>query len=195
MIESVVEYGKRGALVRISTFERYAETLYTVGRVIGERLQQGNSILLCGNGGSAAEAQHISAEYVGRFSKRERISLPAIALTTDTSIITAIANDYGFDVIFERQIEGLGKQDDILIASSTSGNSANCIRAIECAKRKGMYTIGFTGMDGGAMKKVCDVVFCVDTTETAIIQEVHLGMQHILCSVAEASLPEEYDRR
>lgn len=190
----IMDYARKGAEARLSSFEKYRELLETTAIHIAEQLQKGKKILLCGNGGSAAEAQHVAAEYVGRFSKRERISLPAIALTTDSSIITAIANDYSFDVIFERQVEALGTEGDILIASSTSGNSKNCVLAVEQAIRQGMYTIGFTGASSGIMGTLCNTIFCVTSEETPIIQEVHIAMQHILCALVENHLPREYNR-
>ena len=191
----IMEYANKGALIRVSCFERYKDLLEQTGKYISTCLQSGKKILFCGNGGSAAEAQHMAAEYVGRFSKRERLSLPAIALTTDSSIITALANDYTFEMIFARQVEALGQSGDILIVSSTSGTSTNCIRAIEQANMQGLYTIGFTGNCGGMMKEMCKILFSVDCEETPIIQEVHIAMQHILCALVEKYLPLEYDRR
>lgn len=189
----IMEYARQGAQARISSFEKNKIALEQTGIYIARKLQEGNKILLCGNGGSSAEAQHISAEYVGRFSKRERKALPAIALTTDTSILTALANDYSFEKIFERQVEALGTQGDILIASSTSGNSKNCVYALKTARKQGLYTIGFTGISGGEMELLCDVLFKVDSYETPIVQEIHLAMQHVLCALVENSLPIEYD--
>ncbi|OGZ24015.1 MAG: phosphoheptose isomerase [Candidatus Nealsonbacteria bacterium RIFCSPLOWO2_01_FULL_43_32] len=146
---------------------------------------QGRKLLLCGNGGSAADAQHIAAELVGRF-KKERRGLPAIALTTDTSIMTAVANDYGYDVLFSRQIEALGGKDDILIAISTSGNSQNIIRAVEVAKFKGLKTIGFLGNDGGLLKNLVDIPLVVPSQESDRTQEIHILIGHIICRLIDS---------
>ena len=143
----------------------------------------GAKILACGNGGSAADAQHFAAELVGRF-ERERKELGAIALTTDSSILTAVGNDYGYDEIFSKQVSALGKAGDILLAISTSGNSKNVIKAIEVAKRKGITVIVLTGKDGGAMGKMIgagDINLCVPADRTARIQETHLLILHCLC--------------
>ena len=146
-------------------------------------LAQGKKILACGNGGSAADAQHFAAELVGRF-ERERQELPAIALTTDSSILTAIGNDYSYDVIFSKQVNALGQAGDILLGISTSGNSGNVIAAIESAHAKGMKVVAFTGKDGGKISgllKDGDVHLCVPADRTARIQETHLLLLHCLC--------------
>lgn len=126
------------------------------GNIITKAIQQGNKIIFCGNGGSAADAQHLAAEIVGRFQK-ERQALPALALTVDTSALTAISNDYGFENVFKRQLEGLGRKNDVLIGISTSGNSIDVIRAVEYANQHEIVTIGFTGNGGGALKDMCDI--------------------------------------
>ena len=146
-------------------------------------LAQGKKVLACGNGGSAADAQHFAAELVGRF-ERERQELPAIALTTDSSILTAIANDYSYEVIFSKQVKALGQAGDILLGISTSGNSANVIAAINAAHEKGMSVIAFTGKDGGKISKLLkggDINLCVPADRTARIQETHLLLLHCLC--------------
>jgi D-sedoheptulose 7-phosphate isomerase len=146
-------------------------------------LSQGKKILACGNGGSAADAQHFAAELVGRF-ERERQELPAIALTTDSSILTAIANDYSYEVIFSKQVKALGQAGDILLGISTSGNSGNVIAAINAAHEKGMSVIAFTGKDGGKIAKLLkegDINLCVPADRTARIQETHLLLLHCLC--------------
>ena len=148
---------------------------------------QGRKLLLCGNGGSAADSQHIAAELVGRF-KKERRGLPAIALTTDTSIMTAVANDYWYDVLFARQVEALGDKDDILIALSTSGNSVNIIRAVEAAKFKGLETIGFLGSNGGKLEELVDISLLVPSEESDTIQEVHILIGHILCNLIDSKV-------
>jgi D-sedoheptulose 7-phosphate isomerase len=152
---------------------------------IHRAMNSGNKILICGNGGSAADAQHFAAELTGRYLK-ERGAYPALALTTDTSALTAIGNDYGFEVIFSRQIEGLGKSGDILIAISTSGQSANIIKAVEASKACGIRTIGLLGRDGGALKNLVDDAFIVPSQVTARIQEIHEMILHFLCESMDA---------
>ena len=154
-----------------------------------EALKAGNKVLFCGNGGSAADAQHLAAELIGRFQK-ERRSLVSIALTTDTSILTAVANDYGYDEVFARQVEGLGRSGDVLIGISTSGNSANVVKAALKARDTGMHTIAFTGEGGGKLKDICDITFAVPSKVTARIQEMHIMVGHIICELVE----EEYDK-
>lgn len=154
-----------------------------------EALKSGNKVLFCGNGGSAADAQHLAAELIGRFQK-ERRSLASVALTTDTSILTAVANDYGYDEVFARQVEGLGRSGDVLIGISTSGNSANVVKAALKARDTGMHTIAFTGEGGGKLKDICDITFAVPSKVTARIQEMHIMVGHIICELVE----EEYDK-
>ena len=154
-----------------------------------EALKAGNKVLFCGNGGSAADAQHLAAELIGRFQK-ERRSLASIALTTDTSILTAVANDYGYDEVFARQVEGLGRSGDVLIGISTSGNSANVVKAALKARDTGMHTIAFTGEGGGKLKDICDITFVVPSKVTARIQEMHIMVGHIICELVE----KEYDK-
>ncbi|MBI1978136.1 MAG: D-sedoheptulose 7-phosphate isomerase [Candidatus Omnitrophica bacterium] len=146
--------------------------------------QHGDKILLCGNGGSAADAQHIAAEFIGRF-KRERKSLPAIALTTDTSILTALGNDYSYEAIFARQVEGLGVRGDVLIALSTSGNSKNVLGAAKKAKELGLIVIGFTGKNGGNLKQLCDLTFFANSDQTPHIQEMHITALHAVSEAVE----------
>lgn len=148
-----------------------------------EALKNGNKILLCGNGGSAAQAQHIAAELVGRF-KKERNPLPAIALTADTSILTAIGNDYGYETVFSRQVAAIGKEGDVLIAITTSGRSKNVLNAIANAEIIDMAVICLTG-HGTTTQSKCDIVIGVDSTDTARIQEAHLVIGHVLCRVIE----------
>ena len=151
--------------------------------VMVDCLQSGGKILICGNGGSAADAQHFAAELIGRF-ERERQELAAIALTTDASILTAIGNDYGYDEVFSKQVRGLGKKDDILLAISTSGNSKNVVKAIEAAKKMGIKVIALTGNGGGKMAGMLDggdIHLCAPSERTARIQETHLVLLHALC--------------
>ena len=160
------------------------EILEEIAGRIAQAFRAGNKILLCGNGGSAADSQHIAAEFIGRF-KRERPSLPAVALTTDTSILTAVANDYSYDRIFSRQVEGLGETGDILIALSTSGNSKNVLEAVKAAKAKGLVTVGLTGAKGGALKDLVDHCFQAQSQATPHIQEVHITALHAISEVVE----------
>lgn len=153
-----------------------------------EALEAGKKILFCGNGGSAADSQHLAAELVGRFVK-ERRSLPAIALTTDTSILTAVANDYSYDDVFARQVAGLGQAGDVVVGISTSGNSKNVVKAVEEAKEKGLKAIAFTGQGGGRLAELCDVTVAVPSKTTARIQEMHILVGHIICELVE----EDYD--
>lgn len=155
-----------------------------IARAILKALKDGHKILLCGNGGSASDSQHIAAEFVGRFH-RERRSLPAIALTTDTSILTAVANDYAYEKIFSRQIEGLGRRGDVLIAISTSGRSKNVLEAVKQAKAQGIFTVGFTGKAGGPLKKAVDLCFPAGSETTSHIQEVHITALQAVCEVVE----------
>lgn len=147
-------------------------------------LKSGNKILICGNGGSAADSQHIAAEFVARYS-RERKSLPAIALTTDTSILTAISNDYEYNKIFSRQIESIGNSGDVLIGISTSGKSESVINAIKSANFKGLKTISFTGKDGGNLAKVSNISLIIPSNITARIQEMHILCAHIICEIID----------
>ncbi len=163
------------------------DQVLSVGTYISEQLKKDKKILLAGNGGSAADAQHIAAEFVGRFVK-ERPALPAIALTTDTSALTAIGNDYGYNAIFSRQLEGLGRAGDCMILISTSGNSQNLIEAATVAKNKHIYTVALTGKGGGALGTVCDELIEIDATTTARIQESHILVGHLLCDIVETHL-------
>lgn len=147
-------------------------------------LEQGNKIMFCGNGGSAGDSQHLSAELVGRY-KINRPALPALALTVDTSAITAIANDFGYEQVFSRQVEGLGKAGDCLVGISTSGNSQNIVNAFLKAKEIGINTIAFTGEGGGKMKEIADICLNVPSSVTNNIQEMHIACGHILCDIVE----------
>lgn len=153
-----------------------------------QALKRGNKILLFGNGGSAADAQHITAELMGRLNIHDRQPLPAIALTTNTSLLTAISNDYGFAASFARQVKGLAKKGDLVIALSTSGNSPNVLEAIKIARRLGAKTVGFTGLTGGRLKKIVHLAFCVPSRNTQRIQECHITAGHIICELAESTL-------
>ena len=161
--------------------------IVSAGKLCANALAQGQSIYLCGNGGSAADAQHIAAELIGRFVS-DRRSLPAIALTTDTSVLTAIGNDYGYDEVFSRQVEGLCRKGDVLIAISTSGNSTNVLRAVDAAHVVGSSVIGLLGKSGGVLKRRCDVPLIVPSNVTARIQEMHIVIGHLICALVEKHL-------
>ncbi len=168
----------------INTME---EKLEAASALAVETLKNGNKILLCGNGGSAADAQHIAAELTGRY-KTERRGLPGIALTTDTSALTAIGNDYGYDRVFDRQVEALANKGDLLIGISTSGNSKNIINALKVAREMGCKTLGLSGRDGGAMNELCDVNLVVPSNNTPRIQEMHILFGHTICQIIDNEL-------
>ncbi len=160
------------------------EKLETCAKYVEKALAEGHKVLFCGNGGSAADSQHLAAEFVGRFQK-ERKGLPAIALTVDTSILTAVANDYGYDTVFARQVQALGEPGDVLVGISTSGNSKNVLLAVEEAKAKGITCIGMTAEGGGKMAAACDICLAVPAKVTARAQEMHILMGHILCELVD----------
>ena len=162
------------------------ETVAAVAEAITETLRQDGTIYLCGNGGSAADAQHIAGELVGRF-RRERKALAAVALSTDTSILTCIANDYAYEKVFARQVEALVRKGDILWAFSTSGTSANVIAAVEAAKEKDARVIAFTGRSKSKLEQMADICFCADADSTARSQEIHQLAYHIICDLVERS--------
>ena len=152
-------------------------------------LRNGGKVLFFGNGGSAADAQHLAAELVGRFV-RERAGLPAIALTTDSSILTAVGNDYGFEQVFARQIQALGRPGDVAVAISTSGNSANVLEGVKEARKRNLKTIGLTGKDGGTLAQQADVAITIPSTSTARIQECHIAIGHLFCELVDADFSE-----
>lgn len=158
-----------------------------VADLIVDTYRAGGKVLIAGNGGSAADAQHIAAELVSRFTM-ERAALPALALTTDTSIITAISNDYGYDHLFSRQLEAMARPKDVFLAISTSGNSSNIVKALEGAAALELVTVGLTGAGGGKLKELCDICLCVPSYDTARIQEGHITIGHILCETTEQGL-------
>jgi D-sedoheptulose 7-phosphate isomerase len=164
-----------------------APAIQHAAREVAATLSQGGKLLLCGNGGSAADSQHLAAELTGRFLK-DRRALAAIALSTDTSALTSIANDYSFDEVFSRQVMGLGRKGDCLLAITTSGNSRNVLRAAEAARSAGLRVIGLLGRDGGALRALSDVAIVVPSTTTARIQEAHIFIGHTLCAMVEEAL-------
>jgi len=173
-------YVKKELLKQIDIIEKIAD-------IIVHTYKANNKLLIAGNGGSAADAQHIAGELVSKFYF-DRPALGAIALTTDTSILTAIGNDYGYEKLFSRQIEAHGVKGDVFLGISTSGNSKNIIEGFKAAKEKGLITIGLTGKSGGEMKKICDYCICVPSNETPRIQESHILIGHILCAIVEEAI-------
>ena len=168
----------------IATVADQQELLEEIARTMAKALHGGNQILWCGNGGSAGDSQHLAAEIVGRF-RRERRGLPSIALTTDTSILTSVANDYGYEMVFSRQVEAMSKPGDVLVGISTSGNSHNVIAALEKAKELGVATVAFTGEGGGRMGDLADFNFAVSSRDTARVQEAHILAGHMICDWLE----------
>ncbi|MES2774610.1 MAG: D-sedoheptulose 7-phosphate isomerase [Bacteroidota bacterium] len=164
--------------------EHFVGLIESVSQLITTRLKAGNKVLFCGNGGSAADAQHLAAEFSGRFYI-DRPALPAEALHCNTSYLTAVANDYSYDVIYSRLLQGIGNAGDVLIGMSTSGNSKNIIAAMETAREKQIITIGMTGATGGQMKELSDHIFNVPSTDTPRIQEAHMLIGHIICQLVE----------
>ena len=173
--------------VKEETLKVNLDIIVRMAEMIIEALKNGGKVIFFGNGGSAADSQHMAAEFIGRFQK-ERASLAAIALTTDSSILTALSNDYGFDIVFARQLEGLGRRGDIAFALSTSGNSKNVIEGIKKAKQIGMKAIAFTGCKGGKLAPLCDLSLIVASDNTARIQESHICFAHIICELVENSV-------
>jgi D-sedoheptulose 7-phosphate isomerase len=164
-----------------------AGTIATAAELMTRSLRSGGKIMFCGNGGSAADAQHLAAELMGRYLK-DRAPLPALALTVDTSALTAIANDYGYDEVFARQLRGIGRRGDVLVGLSTSGNSANVVRAFEAARDLGVVTLALTGDPGGRMAEIADHVIRAPAARTNSIQEMHIVIGHMLCGFVEEAL-------
>jgi len=167
--------------------EQLAEPTAQAAEVLIAALREGHTIYVCGDGGSAAQAQHIAGELVGRFMV-DRPALPCVALTTDTSVLTAVANDYSFEQVFERQVEALVREGDVLLLLSTSGSSANLLKAATRARKKGAKTIGLVGRSGGRLKELCDLSLSVPAEAVPLIQEGHLVLLHILCGLIEQAL-------
>lgn len=164
--------------------ETIHDAVVEAGRITAEAMKSGKKLMVCGNGGSAADSQHLVAEFVSRLTV-DRPALRSIALTTDTSILTAIGNDYSYDNVFERQVEALGIEGDVLLAISTSGNSKNCVKALKLAKTMGIRTISYTGNGGGAMKDLSDLNVIIPSGVTMNIQESHIALEHIYCMIVE----------
>jgi D-sedoheptulose 7-phosphate isomerase len=186
------EFVAESLRVKTLFFQDNKERIAHTAEVIAHGLRNGRKMLLFGNGGSAADAQHLAAEMVGRFGP-DRGALPAISLSTDTSILTAVGNDYGYERVFARQIEALGQAGDTAIGISTSGNSPSVLAAIDVARSKGLVTVGFTGETGGKMKDRTEVLFRVPSRQTPRIQETHILLGHIICELVDRELfPEAY---
>lgn len=193
--ERVLTHLRNSAEVKHRVAETCLDSILAAARLITDVFRSGGKVLLCGNGGSAADCQHMAAEFVSRLTKdSERPGLPAVALTTDTSFLTAFANDVGFEGVFARQVQALGKPGDLLIGISTSGNSRNVIHAVEVAHEAGMRTIVLTG-SGGRLAEMADVAIAVPSGLTQYVQEAHLSIEHILCDLVERQLFGEDNRR
>ena len=173
--------------LQVLQIEKLLTTIEKVIDIITEAFKKGKRVYFCGNGGSAADAQHLAAEFSGRFYT-DRKALPAEALHCNTSYLTAVANDYGYDVVYSRMIEGIGETGDVLIGLSTSGNSVNIVKAFEAAKEKGITTIAFTGLTGGQMKSVTDHLINIPSADTPRIQESHIMIGHIICQLVEEKI-------
>jgi len=187
MQETIEQIFRESVAVKEETLVQNVEAIEAAVKTIVRALKKGNKLFICGNGGSAADSQHIAAEFIGRFQK-ERRSFPAIALTTDTSALTALGNDYSFDIVFARQLEGLGKKGDVLLALSTSGNAANVLAAVKKARSLGITTIALTGHKGGKLAPLSDIKMIVPSDVTARIQETHILIAHCICELAENKL-------
>ena len=180
----VMEHASAGTALRERFFAENTDLVADTARIVAVCLARGGKILFCGNGGSAADAQHLAAEFVNRFMLN-RPPLPAIALTTDSSIITAIGNDFGYDQVFSKQVQALGNPEDILVGISTSGNSENVVKAFEAAHENSIITVGLTGRDGGKMAELSDILINVTENSTALVQEIHITVGHLLCGLVD----------
>jgi D-sedoheptulose 7-phosphate isomerase len=187
MKEDILQAFKDSSEVKARFVRNHADLLIQVVKVLVAAFKGGHKVLLFGNGGSAADAQHLAAEFVNRFLI-ERPPLPAIALTTDTSILTSISNDYGYADTFAKQVKALGKEGDVAVGISTSGTAANVVKAIKVAKDLGMKTVGLTGGDGGDLAKIVDFALVVDSAATPRIQETHITIGHVLCEMVDRML-------
>lgn len=190
MIERIKQIAEQSIETKRAFFNSRAADVARAAEMIVGSLRAGGKLLIFGNGGSAADAQHIAAELVNRL-ERDRPPVPAIALTTDTSILTSVANDRAFEEVFERQVRALGRPGDIALAISTSGNSSNVIRAVEAARSLGMKSIALTGRDGGKLRSLADLSLVVESHSTQRIQETHITIGHILCELVEAAFCRE----
>ena len=193
MKDSVARMLKEGSDLRLKMAETMAAEIVTAATTIAEAFKAGRKLLLFGNGGSAADAQHIAAEFMNRFLI-ERPPLPAIALTTDTSVLTSIANDYAFDEIFSKQVKALGKKGDVALGITTSGSSGNVLKALRAAKKLGMTTIALTG-EGGKAGSLADIALQIPSRSTPRVQEAHIAVGHILCDLTDTILFKDVGKR
>jgi D-sedoheptulose 7-phosphate isomerase len=184
-MDDITQSLRDSAALKLEVAAAQADVIQAMIDTIWASLNNGGKLLLCGNGGSAADAQHLATECMARLQE-DRRPLPAIALTTDTSLLTAAGNDWGFETIFARQVEGLGRAGDVLLAFSTSGNSGNIIQAVMQAKRQGLRTLGFLGKGGGALRELVDLALVIPSSSTQRVQEVHITVGHVLCEVLES---------
>jgi D-sedoheptulose 7-phosphate isomerase len=187
MVTRIREQLRQSAELKAQVATELAEGIAAAAELILTALRSGHLVAFCGNGGSAADCQHLAGELVGRF-RRERAAWRALALTTDTSILTAIGNDYGYEQVFSRQVEGLLSAGDLLVLFSTSGNAANCVAAAETTRNLGGLTLALTGADGGRLKDLATLSLCVPSTDTPRVQEAHITIGHILCDLVEDAL-------
>ncbi len=187
LISQIMQEIEESIAVKVGLTRESAPQIADAANLIVAALRAGGKLITFGNGGSAADAQHFAAELIGRY-RLERRALPALALTTDTSALTAIANDYGFERVFSRQLEAIGELGDAVVAFSTSGDSANVLQALKCARVRGMSTIGLAGKTGGGMRALVDVCVCVPSDSTPRIQEAHTLISHIICGVVENAI-------
>ena len=187
-MDQIKKFLYESAEVKKAVADTLADKILEAIKLARTSLQKGGKLLLMGNGGSAGDAQHIAAEFIGRY-KKERRPVAAIALTVDSSILTCVGNDYGYDAVFSRQVEGLAKKEDVVFAISTSGNSENVIRGVDKAREIGAQTIGLLGNEGGKLKDKVDLAIVVPSKDTARIQEAHITIGHIICEI----LDEEFD--
>lgn len=184
VISLILDYVQDGARLRQSVLEQNVETIRDIALEMSVSLVKGGKILFCGNGGSAADAQHLAAEFVNRF-QLERPPLPALALTTDTSVLTAIGNDYGFEQVFSKQVQALAEEGDVLVGISTSGQSPNVLAAIQAASERGVKIAGLLGKDGGDILPLCKHSLVVADERTPLIQEIHIAAGHLLCRLVD----------
>jgi len=194
MREKILREFKESTAVKQKFVNENIETIIEVSKVMAETFSNGGKLILFGNGGSACDASHIAAEFVNRF-KKERPAFPALALNTDTAILTSIANDYDYVNVFDRQLKAFGQEGDIVIAISTSGSSPNVLKAVETAKRKKIRTIAFTGEKSEKLAAISDYVFAVPSNNTPRIQETHITLGHVLCQMVEEILFESHRKR
>ena len=183
-LKKVMDHAAAGLTARKAFFDTKAELVVEIARAMAVCLASGGKVMFCGNGGSAADCQHLAAEFTNRF-KLERPPLPGLALTTDTSALTAIANDDSFDEVFSKQLQALGRPGDILVGLSTSGTSANVIRAMREAKRNNIVTVGMAGQSGGEMAAVADFLVTVPSADTPVVQEIHISAGHMMCHLVD----------